>query len=928
MTPGKNISQFYFLITTFVLIVAGGVVTGIIVKNGGVIANEVHPALPWIAILSGAIAALAVLYMGVSIPIAARQIAADLKRRAEAALRELKSMVGLASVKREIDDLTALVEVEQPTRGRTPISLHMVFAGPPGVGKTVVANTLGAIYAEKGLLRRGHVEVVERPDLIGGYVGHTAEKTREACKRALDGILFIDEAYSLVVDSANDYGTEAISTILTFMENNRDRIVVIVAGYPDKMRHFIYSNPGLARRFPRRIDFPPYSEGELIEIFSRMASQEGLTLPAGFDSQLRPWLGRAMRRDGWGNAGEMRNLLDRVRIARAVRTRAVRIAAISHADRSKVTIGDEVTTEDIDDAIKAMGGGVPGGGAGDAAAILQGQRALAELDEMVGLAHVKHDVRSLFDLLEVERRRGEQELPVEPAVLHRVFAGPPGVGKTEVARKLGLIYRAAGRLTRGHVVAVKRADLIGTHLGETAPKTLDRCKEALDGILFIDEAYSLTPRGIEGDFGQEAIETILTFMEDNREQVAVIVAGYPNEMHRFIDSNPGLSSRFTQWINFLPYAEDELINIFSLMAKRQQLILPSGFEAPTRRWLTRAMRAENWGNAREMRNFLDTVKSVQASRIARSPDADLSEITIEDIYDAILRREGGIPGERVPAAAADRALRELDEMVGLTTVKKEVKSLFNLLQVEKRETDRGKTISSPISLHTVFTGSLGVGKTEVARKLGIIYAAAGRLRRGHVVEVDRADLIGEYVGHTAPKTLGKCREALDGVLFIDEAYSLIQGHGAQHDFGQEAISTILKFMEDNLDRVAVIVAGYPDEMEHFIDSNPGLSSRFVNKINFPNYTEDELIEIFSRMSKQNGLELPAGFDVPLRLWLRGAMQRKNWGNAREMRTLLQRLRLARADGIANDDNAELSNVTIGDVARAIEASERLVGRSG
>jgi SpoVK/Ycf46/Vps4 family AAA+-type ATPase len=403
------------------------------------------------------------------------------------------------------------------------------------------------------------------------------------------------------------------------MENNRDRIVVVVAGYQDKMRHFIDSNPGLSRRFTRRIEFPPYSENELIEIFARLARNEGRVLPAGFDTKLRSWLGSAMRAEGWGNAGAMRAFLEHVRDEQALR-----ISGVAKADLSKVTL------EDIERAIRAM----EGGEAGDDTPPPSAERALQELDQMVGLASVKQEVKGLFDLMSVERRRREQGLPVTPMSLHMVFTGPPGVGKTEVARKLGAIYAAAGKLRRGHVVAVERADLIGQYVGQTAPKTLDRCKDALDGILFIDEAYSLATDQ-QQDFGNEAIATILTFMENNRDRIIVIVAGYPAEMARFIDRNPGLSSRFTRRIQFPAYDEFELAEIFARMAKQQGLVLASGSGTKLRPWLARAMHRESWGNARDMRNLLERVRVVQAGRIAHDPDADLREVTIEDIGYAV-----------------------------------------------------------------------------------------------------------------------------------------------------------------------------------------------------------------------------------------------------------------------------------------------------
>jgi S1-C subfamily serine protease len=214
-----------------------------------------------------------------------------------------------------------------------------------------------------------------------------------------------------------------------------------------------------------------------------------------------------------------------------------------------------------------------------------------------------------------------------------VFTGPPGVGKNEVARALGEIYRSLNVLRKGHLVETDRSGLVAGYIGQTAAKTLDKCREALDGILFIDEAYSLARSG--NDFGQEAIDTLLKFMEDNRDRIVVIVAGYPNEMQRFINSNPGLSSRFTKTIAFPPYAANELAAILRVMAKQQNFVLPDDLESSLDPWLKVGMRDRSWGQAREMRTLLERAREAQATRIARDPAGDVRQLAMADIEAAI-----------------------------------------------------------------------------------------------------------------------------------------------------------------------------------------------------------------------------------------------------------------------------------------------------
>jgi SpoVK/Ycf46/Vps4 family AAA+-type ATPase len=488
------------------------------------------------------------------------------------------------------------------------------------------------------------------------------------------------------------------------------------------------------------------------------------------------------------------------------------------------------------------------------------EQALAELDAMIGLAPVKEQVHSIAVSIEAARRRAVAGFGTDKPMRHFVFLGPPGTGKTTVARVIGKIFYSFGLLDSPDVVEAQRSDLVGEYLGATAIKTNELIDSALGRVLFIDEAYSLVNEG-DGQsdrFGAEAVQTLLKRAEDDRENLIIILAGYEKQTEAFLATNPGMASRFATRIRFPTYSTEELLALAETQLRaRQEGLTPDARPALWRMLdeVGRRRTTDELGNGRFVRTLLEKAGQARDVRVmggGGDPQAeDLITVGAADLERAFSELTSRLRGyEDTPTL--ESAIAELDELVGLEPVKQQVRAIAAQLRVAKLRDRQGLT-SQPPARHFVFTGPPGTGKTTVARILGRIFAALGLLVRPEVVEAHRGDLVGEHLGSTAIKTNRLVDSALGGVLFIDEAYSLHnEGYSGGDAYGAEAVQTLLKRAEDDRDRLVIVLAGYPGDMDRFLRSNPGLASRFSTRVAFPSYTARDLSRIAVICAEQAG----------------------------------------------------------------------------
>ncbi len=553
------------------------------------------------------------------------------------------------------------------------------------------------------------------------------------------------------------------------------------------------------------------------------------------------------------------------------------------------------------------------------------EEVLKELNSLIGLENIKKKINEHITYLNYVKLRKEKGFNDDENIsLHSVFTGNPGTGKTTVVRILGQMYKKIGLLSRGHVVEVDRADLVAEFIGQTAPKVKENITKARGGILFIDEAYSLARKNDDSkDFGKEVIEIILKEMSDGKGDIAIMCAGYPQEMEIFLESNPGLKSRFSHFFHFDDYLPEELFSICVSAANKKGMQISQ----PAQEIIKKAMvdayrdRDKTFGNARFANSIITEAKINLGIRLMSLPNVNelsnetLSTIDVPDVEKIFKSNHKKQLHLNVDDELLRSSMAELNKLIGINNIKQDIDELIRLVQYY-RET--GKDVLNKFSLHSVFVGNPGTGKTTVARIIGKIYKALGLLEKGHVIECERESLVAGFLGQTAIKTKEQIERAKGGVLFIDEAYAL--AGNSKDDFGKEAIEVILKNMEDMRGQFSVIVAGYPDNMNVFLESNPGLKSRFDHTFIFEDYSAEELFEIAQILYANENLTPNSEASEHLIKYISAiyANRDRYFGNARTIRKIVeesiknQNLRMASIPS-AQRTQEMLNTLTLADV---------------
>lgn len=721
----------------------------------------------------------------------------------------------------------------------------LVFSGETGTGKSLVAECFIGELKKAGCLSSPRIEKTTAHKLQRLYPTD-AEIAKYLCEQNL-GVLLVDEIH-------ND--TAYLHELLLGLTEKKSETICILLGIKEGLEKF-FSEKSELTDLVTFYDFPSVSDENLAKILEKKLCDNGFVFGEEARESFLTCIQQARHdesciyKNGW--------LVEKGIMCKIAEKQAARLGKMQNISADDLK---RILPEDLPVVKKVQ----------------SVEEILSMLDDFIGMESVKKAVRELCQTIQNNLRRKQLGIEVENPKIHIVLTGNPGTGKTTVARILGKLFYAMHLLPSDNVLETSGLDLTAGFVGQTKDKVNELCDKAMGGVLFVDEAYYLAGTdGSSNSYGSEAVGTLLKRMEDDRGKFVMIAAGYQNEMQNFLRMNPGLDSRFEHKIHIDDYSADELFRILLLNVKKAQFILDDEAEKAAKIAIEALCKnkGKDFANARAVRNLFDTIKIRMDSRLSKIQAESLTKellttITVEDI-----------PHEEKKELAPEAVFAELNELVGMESVKSAVRELYDTIKINREMEKIGQKPKKP-EIHIALTGNPGTGKTTVARILGKLFCSIGLLSSDKVIETDRSKIVAKFVGHTAQNVQRLCDDATGGILFIDEVYTL-----ATDDFGREASDTLMKRMEDDRGKFVVVVAGYENKMREWLQTNEGLSSRFTHHIHIEDYNPDELYGLFRLFAKKEGLALTENAENHCRIVINHIWENRgrDFANGRTIRKL-------------------------------------------
>ena len=764
-----------------------------------------------------------------------------------AADRAEKGLIGKESIASKLEELDRKLAVAQGyAKSGTRIELDCIILGDSGTGKLFIAHLIADKMRKAGVSKTAprEVDAAEWADFCRDF-----DKNITALK---DGILLITNAQKLLPREKASNVTQ-LDKLFHRMRSPEGAPIVILCGLLNGMSQFLENNKEVSRLFELPFVLEAFGTPELTALtLSILQDKYKLDASEGLSGKLASHFLWYMRQKDLSHLnGHLAEL-----VAENLSVQALYRG--SHTVTEDDIPEEECFTPKSEDEI------------------------LAELDDYIGLQQVKDEIRAIIRMVKDRKEQGVKASRL--LTDHYLFTGNPGTGKTTFARKFGEVLNAIGALPTGQFVEVPAKDFIGRYVGDTEDNVKNYVSQAIGGVLFIDEAYTLaqsTNSATGGNYGQDAVDTLLTLLENRRGEFVCIMAGYTKEMNNLLRMNPGISSRCNVTIEFPDYDARELEALFRRMLRRNGEEVEFSLDATAEELLPKVFdrmylrRTDTFGNAREVRNLFNKAVKRHSAR-----GADDTVLTYADI----------VGEEMTGQISVEEIMKELDGFVGMQSVKEAIRRIAGEIAAQKRLVELGEDAESLTRFNFVLTGNPGTGKTSVARIFGKIFKALEVTSTDEIVEVVPKDIISQYENESARKMDAVITQAMGGVLFIDEAYDLDPMDSAGQSTskeGRKAVLTLLTRMEKEAGKFVVICAGYPKQMDAFMNSNPGLRSRFSHFIQIDDYTADELQKIYERTARGKKYNFTLADEAVRARALRMfqnmvAMKDDKFGNAREV----------------------------------------------